>query len=179
MAEALYEKGELREARSLCQSALADMESGEHFYPAVVSAARTLSGIVLLQDGLGAGMRVIDSLTRMAWRRRLSEVERFLDLRRAELQAQAGEFSRLHAETVGQAKTRSASYSEDCPQTWFELDYRALLNARLMLQDGETEQAISLLRELDRECQSHGRTRTRVSVLVLTAAAHHKARRRY
>jgi len=178
IAEALYEKGELREARALCQSALIDMEDGEHFYPAFVSACRTLSGITLLQDGLAASLRMLDGAIRLARRRRLFEVERFLDLRRTEVQLQAGEFSRLHAESRGEVQVPWTGYKRDSRRTWYESDFQALLEARLTLQDGDAEAAISQLRELDSRCQQQGRARTRVSILILTAAAHQKARRR-
>jgi len=103
--------------------------------------------------------------------------ERFLALRRAELQLQAGQFSQLSAESFG---TISINWSEqnDSVMSWREFDQRALLGARLHLDDGEPDASIQTLRELDQRCQAQGRTRTRISALLLLAAAfHHKGQR--
>ena len=136
-AEALYEQGQLDEARALCAAALPAMEEGEHLYPVFVSAYYTLSGIASLQDGLSAGLSVLAEAMRVVRRRRLPEVERMIDLRRAELQLQAGEFSQLHAESVEKVEASWDGSESGSARTWNETDRRMLLNARLALQDGD------------------------------------------
>jgi LuxR family maltose regulon positive regulatory protein len=178
VAEALYEQGQLDEARGLCAAALPAMEEGEHLYPVFVSAYHTLSGIATLQDGLSAGLSVLAEAMRMVRRRRLPEVERMIDLRRAELQLQAGEFSQLHAESVEKVEASWDGSESGSARTWNETDRRMLLNARLALQDGDHQAAALEMFELDRRCLAGGRQRRRISCLLLLAAAHFGSGRR-
>ena len=177
-AEALYDQGQLDEARALCAAALPAMEEGEHLYPVFVSAYYTLSGIVALQDGLSVGLAVLDQAMRVVRRRRLPEVERMIDLRRAELQLLAGEFSQLHAESVEKVEASWDGSESRSARTWNETDRRMLLNARLALQDGDHEAAALEMRELDRRCTAGGRVRRRISCFLLLAAAHFESGRR-
>lgn len=179
MAEALYEMGDLAGARALCESAVATLENGEPFYPALLSAYRTLSGIGLLQEGLVRSLAVLDAAARTIGRRRLAgEIERFIGLRRIEVQLQAGAFSRLSEDTGGRLQAGWSAPVTGVPRAWYETDYQMLLGARLALQDGDCEGAIAQLSELDQSCLAQGRVRTRISILIVLAAAHHAARRR-
>jgi LuxR family maltose regulon positive regulatory protein len=177
-AEALYERGQLDEARALCAAALPAMEEGEHLYPVFVSAYHTLSGIASLQDGLSAGLSVLTEAMRVVRRRRLPEVERMIDLRRAELQLQAGEFSQLHAESVEKVEASWDGSESANARTWNETDRRMLLNARLALQDGDHEAARAEMLELDRRCTAGGRLRRRITCLLLLSAAYFESGRR-
>jgi ATP/maltotriose-dependent transcriptional regulator MalT len=179
MAEALYEMGDLAGARSICEAAVGTFENGEPFYPAYLSAYRTLSGIALLQDGLARSLAVLDAAARTAGRRRLAgEIERFIALRRVEVQLQAGAFSRLSEDTGGRLQAGWNGPAHDAPRAWYETDYQTLFAARLALQDGDFESAIAQLTELDQSCLAQGRVRTRISILIILAAAYHAARRR-
>lgn len=177
-AEVLYEQGRLDEARALCAAALPAMEEGEHLYPVFVSAYHTLSGIATLQDGLSAGLSVLAEAMRVVRRRRLPEVERMIDLRRAELQLQAGEFSQLHAESVEKVEASWDGSESGSARTWNETDRRMLLNARLALQDGDHQAAELEMLELDGRCTVGGRLRRRISCLLLLSAAYFQSGRR-
>jgi LuxR family maltose regulon positive regulatory protein len=102
----------------------------------------------------------------------LPEVERMIDLRRAELQLQAGEFSQLHAESVEKVEASWDGSESGSARTWNETDRRMLLNARLALQDGDHQAAALEMLELDRRCTAGGRLRRRISCLLLLSAAH-------
>jgi LuxR family transcriptional regulator, maltose regulon positive regulatory protein len=168
LSEALYEQGRICEARALCAPALAVAESGESHYEALVAGYRTLTALTLADEGALAAVRVLDRALALARRRRFVEVERYLLLRRLELELHAGE----HAGVENwPAPTPVLPSGDRASIGWREQDLKTILEARLSLQQNDRAQGIGLLEHLQESLAQLGRVCSRTVALVELALA--------
>ena len=169
--EACYEQGQLNEARRLCMPALEIAERGECHYDWLVPGYRTLTALALIDEGAHAAVRLVGRGIAFARRRRFVELERYLNLRRLELQFEAGEYSTLApAGGLAVEPLRGRPGTEIVP--WREQDLRDLLEARLTLRCGDAAAVIEILDAKLAQLELAGRTRSRVRFLIQLAIAY-------
>ncbi|MDB5368150.1 MAG: regulatory protein LuxR [Rhodospirillales bacterium] len=167
LAEALYAQGRVDEARARCAPALHYALSAECYYELLVAGYRTLSALAVLDSGAHEAIRVLADGFAFAGRRRFVEVEHYLSLRRAELEMAAGE----HAGSSFRAVLLPEPRNEEDGAGWRETDLARLLEARLMLADGDAGGAVTLLERQFEHLQRSGRVRASIPVLVQLALA--------
>jgi LuxR family transcriptional regulator, maltose regulon positive regulatory protein len=167
LAEALYTQGCVEEARARCAPALQFAQAAECHYELLVAGYRTLSALVTLESGLQPGIRVLDQGFAYAGRRRFPELENYLQLRRTELELGAGERAGSSFRAVRLPEPHAQSGA-----VWLETDLARLLEARLLLGDGDLDEAVAVLERQLELVQRGGRVRSAVSVLLQLALTH-------
>jgi len=172
MAEALYEQGRLEESRGLCSAALEVAEAGENLYEFLVAGYRTLTALVAAEEGPQAAMRLLGRGLTFSRRRRFVELERFLTLRRVELQIETGEYPALAAGASSTPGRILRSHHGNNIVPWREQDLQDLLDARLALHLGESSLAIDALEQQQARLAIEGRIRNRVHALIHLALAY-------
>ena len=169
LAEALYEQGRLSEARALCAPALAIVESGESYYELLVAGYRTVTALTLADEGPQAAIRVLGRVLALTRRGRFVEVERYLLLRRVELDLEGAEPSGVE---TWPAPSPVLPNGDGAPISWRERDLKTILDARLLLKLGDRAQGLGSLESLPETFAQQGRIRSRIVALVELALAH-------
>jgi LuxR family maltose regulon positive regulatory protein len=170
MAEALYEQGRLSEAKALCAPALAIAESGESYYELLVAGYRTLTALTLADEGSQAAVRVLSRALTLTRRRRHVELERYLLLRQLELQS-----SEHSGVDPWPAPSPVLPNGDGVPIGWLERDLNTILDARLLLKQGDRAQGLDSLEKLQETLAQQGRVRSRIVALVELAVGHEMA----
>jgi LuxR family transcriptional regulator, maltose regulon positive regulatory protein len=169
LAEALYEQGLLSKARALCASALTLVESGESYYELLVAGYRTVTALTLAAEGPQAAIRALGRALGLTRRRRFVDVERYLLLRRLELELEGGEHAGVE---TWPAPSPLLPNGDGVPISWRERDLKMILDARLLLTLGDRATGLDSLKRLQETLAQQGRVRSRIVALVELALAH-------
>jgi LuxR family transcriptional regulator, maltose regulon positive regulatory protein len=168
LAEALYEQGEFSEARALCGPALACVEKGESYYELFLVGYRTATALALADEGPQAAARVLRQALAFIRRRRYVEVERYLLLRRLELELEVDEQSGVE---IWAALSPTSSNDDGARICSAERDLKAIVEVRQLLKRGDLVQGLECLSELQRSLVAQGRIRSLIVALVEEALA--------
>jgi LuxR family maltose regulon positive regulatory protein len=171
-AEALYDQGRLVDSRRICPEALAAIESGECQLNTLVSGYRTLSALAVADEGGQAALRVVAHGLAIAKLRGFADIERYLMLRKTELQIDSG-LASLPLPGVGSHTDHNLeSQSVDRQIPWRESDLANLLEARIAFRGGEKSPSIAALERRQQALADTGRVRSRVVALIQLAICH-------
>ncbi|WP_420242717.1 LuxR C-terminal-related transcriptional regulator [Roseiterribacter gracilis] len=165
LAEAFYVQGRIDESRALCAPALRFAQGAECHYELLVAGYRTLSALAVIDAGTHEAIRALGDGFAYAGRRRFVELEHFLSLRRAELELAAGDHAGSSFRAVILPDRR------DDRAGWLESDLAQLLEARLLLADGDVAEAVLLLERQYDQAQRGGRVRSSIPLLIQLALA--------
>lgn len=161
LAEALYEQGQLDEAKKLVVRAIDTIETSENYYELLVAGYQTWAGLSFLNQGAQDAGRLLKRAIASMRRRGFIEVERFLILHRLELELLSGDDL-----GGGVLTTPNLPLDDNLPTSWREDDLKVFINARLVAQQGDLDQAAKSLENFVDMLDGAGRQRTRIIAFI-------------
>ena len=170
-AALLYDQGRIDEATRANPPTEEIVEAGLDYFELLATSYRCSAMLALANDGPQAALNVLSRAIAMMRRKKHAEVERFLVLCQMELG--------LNEDLGVDYFSASAGSVDNIAEVgWWESDLRTLLNARLILKQGGTDQAVEMLDTHQKILGRVERVRNRIAALVELAVAHEVARNR-
>lgn len=167
IAEALYEKGQVHQAHSLCVAALPIAEAGNAHYELLVVGYRTATALSLATSDLATASDMLDRAIIRIRRSRFPAVERFLALYRLELEG----FGGATCESFAVPDLMPSQVGMGHQASWREVDLRTIVGARSLFDAGDHGAGIAKLIELRNIAAGQGRIRTGIIASIEMAIA--------
>ncbi|MEJ8566209.1 LuxR C-terminal-related transcriptional regulator [Elongatibacter sediminis] len=178
MSEVLYERNEIDAAEELLHSALDTLEESDGWLDPYAAAYRVGTGINLARGDAEGAHIMADRAARLAAQRGLVEIERLVQLHRAEIHLRAQEWDAAEAELRRYDDLRAApGRHQGARDMAREEEPATALRLRLLLGQGDFVTVLERLPALIAQTEREGRFGFLARLKLIAALAHWKAER--